>query len=378
MKTALSLRDLTVNRRRTPVLSDIALDIDAGELVVVMGASGAGKSTLLRAICGLQRCHSGAIYIDGENVTNSAPHRRSTALMMDEDALFPHMSVAENVSFAVNTELRDTDPAEQVDVALTSLGIAHLSTRYPGQLSLGQRQTVSLARVLVRRPRVLLVDEPLAHVDTVAREQLKAELVRVHKRMNCATVYVTHDVDEALSIADRIIYLSEGRVVQDDYPEEVHESPATLPIARHFGATTFLATTADTYTTSYGERRARTHVLGQFVDVAASAHLPSSGTCDVVLVGHPASVAVEPVHCANRPRVTDNYGQVTSVTFMGEYYRVIIESERGTLTVRSPTDAPPTTSGDSVQISLNPSKLWALPPTGSESTDTRASAQKVV
>lgn len=371
MNTALSLRELCVNRGRRQVLSDMTFDIDAGELVVVMGASGAGKSTLLRAICGLQRSHCGTIHIDGQDVTALAPHRRSTALMMDEDALFPHMSVAENVSFAVNTERGDTDPSEQVDVALTSLGIAHLSTYYPGQLSLGQRQTISLARALVRRPRVLLVDEPLAHVDTVAREQLKAELVRVHKRMNCATVYVTHDVNEALSIADRIIYLSDGCIVQDDYPEEVHESPATLPIARHFGATTFLTTTADTYTTTFGERRVRTQVLGQFVDVAASSRLPSSGSCDVVLVGHPASVNVTAVHSAHKPRVTDEYGQVTNVTFMGEYYRVIIESERGTLTVRSPTDAPPTTRGDAVTISLNPSKLWALPSTGSESTDTR-------
>ncbi|MDO5720100.1 MAG: ABC transporter ATP-binding protein [Actinomycetaceae bacterium] len=378
MKAALSLRDLGVTRARTQILSGITLDINAGELIVIMGASGAGKSTLLRAICGLQRSQTGTIHIDGEEVTSAPPHRRSTALMMDEDALFPHMSVAENVSFAVNTELRDTDPTEQVDVALTSLGIAHLATRYPGQLSLGQRQIVSLARVLVRRPRILLVDEPLAHVDTVAREHLKAELVRVHKRMNCATVYVTHDVNEALSIADRIIYLSNGRIVQDDYPEEVYESPATLPIARHFGATTFLMTTAHTYTSPFGERRARTHVLGQSLDVAASALLPSSGTCDIVLVGHPASVSMKAVHSARKPRVTDHYGQVTEVTFMGEYYRVIIESERGALTVRTPTDAPPTTSGDSVEISLDPSKLWALPATATNSTDTRASAQKVV
>lgn len=360
MIPTLAVRALSLARGRRQVLSEISLSVEANELVVIMGPSGAGKSTLLRAICGLQRVSAGSILIDGEDVTHKPPHQRATALLMDEDALFPHMTVAENVSFAVNTHLGDASPREQIDTALTSLGIAHLARRYPGQLSLGQRQTVGLARVLVRRPRVLLVDEPLAHVDTLGRETLKAELVRVHRRMNCATLYVTHDVEEAFSIADRIVYLSDGVIRQDDYPEEVHDSPATLSIARHLGATTVLSTTGTVYRTSFDETRVKTTALGHHLDVAGSDQM-ALGDNPIVLVGYPSSVSITPLILVRRPRITGHIGQVTNVTFMGEHYITEVETELGCLVVRLPTDAAPVANGDLVRIALHGDRLWALP-----------------
>lgn len=364
MTPLLSVHDLIVRRRGAEVLKNISFEVVAGEIIVLMGASGAGKSTLLRAICGLQRTRAGSICIGGTNVTSLPPHKRSTAMVMDEAGLFHHMNVEDNIRFAVNTELNDTVPEDQVQAAMISMNIRHLRGRYPSQLSTGQRQKVALARVLVRRPRVLLFDEPLAHVDTMASAQLKEEIVRVHNRTGAATVYVTHDVKEAFSIADRIIYLERGKIIQDDFPQDVHDAPASLAIARHLGATTVVPAAASITQTKAGITKANTHVLGQDLRVAASPELDSrvGQVTNVVLVGYEDAVKI----CSTRPTssrfvVGENHGQVIATTYQGETYASDVETEVGTLKAVNPADSAGFVPGDCVEIELDENRLWALP-----------------
>lgn len=364
MTPLLSIQNLVVLRRGQQILKNISFEVAAGEIIVLMGASGAGKSTLLRAICGLQQTKSGTITIGGADVTKWPPHKRSTAMVMDEAGLFHHMSVADNIRFAVNTELEDTVPADQVEAAMISMDINHLRNHYPSQLSTGQRQKVALARVLVRRPRVLLFDEPLAHVDTMGSAQLKDEIIRVHKRMGSATLYVTHDVKEAFSIADRIIYLERGRIVQDDFPQDVHDAPASLAIARHLGATTVVPAAASIIQTKSGITKASAHVLGQHLQVAASPDLDSrvGQVTNVVLVGYADAVKIRPT----RPKLSrfvvgENRGQVIDTTYQGETYQTSIETEVGALKAVIPADSAGFLPGDSVEVELDENRLWALP-----------------
>ncbi|MDO5048410.1 MAG: ABC transporter ATP-binding protein [Actinomycetaceae bacterium] len=361
MKPELNVENLRVVRKGNTLLDALNLKVGLGELVAVLGPSGAGKSTLLRAIAGLQRPLGGTISIDGENITHTPPGGRGAAMVMDRPALFEHMTVEENIAFAVNKELRDSTPKEQVQVALTMLSIRELAHRYPGELSMGQRQKVSLARVLVRRPRVLLFDEPLAHVDAYTAAQLRDEILRVHHRMNCATLYVTHDVKEAFSIADRIIYMQEGRIIQDDLPQEIHDGPASIDIARHLGATTLLSATADTKRLPSGEIIARTTVLGQTLTIVAAPTMPEGKNTPIVIVGYPDSVALEPTEQAPAFKVNADIGQILGNTYLGESYRLSVESELGSISADISAGELERVTGDQVRIRLIEELLWALP-----------------
>lgn len=357
MNYALETSHLSVDRRGVPVLGDLSLTVDSGELVAVLGPSGAGKTTLLRAICGLQRCR-GTVLIDGRDVSELPPHRRNCAIMLDDDGLFSHLTVRDNIAYAVHASRGDVTVSDQVEAALLTVNIDHLAGRLPHQMSMGERQRVALARILVRRPRVLLFDEPLAHVDATARACLCQELVRVHRRMDCATIYVTHDVGEALSIADRVVYLADGQIVQDDYPEDVHATPARLDIARHMGATTMISCTARI---TGQPPMAEARIFDDVVRVAAHPRFDDLvGTeQQMVLVGYPGSIRIS--RSSEQIRVHGRHGQVVSHVFDGEFYLVGVETEYGMVTARIGVDAEPMMVGDAVTVSAVASRLWALP-----------------
>lgn len=360
MTPSLSLVDLKLNRHGQTLLDDINLDVYPGELVALIGPSGAGKSTLFRLISGLQRPSGGRVFMAGEDVTAMPPQQRPSAMVMDTPALFGHMTVKENVAFAVNRELRDSSPDEQVMVAMTVLNIRDLADRYPNELSMGQRQKVSLARTLVRRPKVLLFDEPLAHVDSFAARTLRDEILRVHRRMNCASIYITHDVKEAFSIADRIIYLEAGRILQDDLPQEIHDGPKSISIAKHLGATTIISTRASTQRLEHGEVLAHAHVLGNDLTIATSPEVPLGDT-EVVIIGYQDSVHIEPAKSSSRFPIRGNIGQIVESTYTGENYRLRIETERGAIEADVPAGEPSGGPGDLVTITLREDLLWALP-----------------
>jgi multiple sugar transport system ATP-binding protein len=219
------------------VLHGIDLRVARGELLVVLGPSGAGKSTLLRVIAGLEQATEGRVAIAGRDVTRMRPGRRNVSMVFQSYALFPHLSVGQNIAFGLI--VRDTPRAvalERAHRAAEAVGCGHLLARRPGQLSGGERQRVALARALVREPDVFLLDEPLSNLDPELRVEMRAEIKALHGRVGGTIVHVTHDQTEALALGDRIAVLRDGRFEQVGTPDDIWRTPATTFVARFVGS----------------------------------------------------------------------------------------------------------------------------------------------
>ncbi|MFB9224108.1 ABC transporter ATP-binding protein [Paracoccus cavernae] len=219
------------------VLHGIDIDIDEGEFVVLVGPSGCGKSTLLRMLAGLEKISGGQIRI-GEKVVNDLPPKeRDIAMVFQNYALYPHLSVAENMGFSLKLAGKPkAEIAEKVRPAAEILGLAHLLDRYPRQLSGGQRQRVAMGRAIVRDPQVFLFDEPLSNLDAKLRVSMRTEIKNLHQRLKTTTVYVTHDQIEAMTMADKIVVMNAGRVEQIGAPLELYDRPANLFVAGFIGS----------------------------------------------------------------------------------------------------------------------------------------------
>jgi multiple sugar transport system ATP-binding protein len=219
------------------VLRQIDLKVRDGEFLVLVGPSGCGKSTLLRALAGLEGVTRGRILIDGQVVNNLPPRDRDIAMVFQNYALYPHMSVMENLTFAL--KLREL-PADEIDArareAAGILGLDGLLERYPRHLSGGQRQRVAMGRAIVRDPKVFLFDEPLSNLDAKLRVQMRAEIRALHQRLKATTVYVTHDQIEAMTMADRIVLLNGGAIEQTGAPLELYDDPDNLFVATFIGS----------------------------------------------------------------------------------------------------------------------------------------------
>ena len=219
------------------IVQGIDLAVKPGEFIVLVGASGCGKSTTLRMIAGLEEVSAGSIRIDGRDVTTARPDERNIAMVFQSYALYPHMTVAENMSFALS--LTKTPKAEidrRVADAARILGIEPLLARKPKALSGGQRQRVAMGRAIVREPSVFLFDEPLSNLDAKLRAQMRVELALLHKRLGKTTVYVTHDQIEAMTLADRIVILDRGVIQQVGAPEAVFNRPRNIFVAGFIGS----------------------------------------------------------------------------------------------------------------------------------------------
>ena len=219
------------------VLQPTDLSIADGEFVVIVGPSGCGKSTLLRMIAGLEEQSGGRIVIGGRDVTDAAPAARGVAMVFQSYALYPHMSVAANIGYPLRIAKRPKAEiaARVADVAAT-LDLTELLTRKPAALSGGQRQRVSIARAIIREPQVLLLDEPLSNLDTELRVRMRHEFARLHDRLQTTMIYVTHDQLEAMTLANRIVVMSEGRIEQVGSPIDLYAAPANLAVARAIGS----------------------------------------------------------------------------------------------------------------------------------------------
>jgi putative spermidine/putrescine transport system ATP-binding protein len=219
-------------------VDDVSLEIRRGELFALLGPSGCGKTTLLRLIAGLEEPDAGAIRIGGADVTSVPAHRRPVNMVFQQYALFPHLTVEQNVGFGLRYKsLPRAAQTEKVAAALALVRLTGFERRRPDQLSGGQRQRVALARALVLEPQVLLLDEPLAALDPNLRREVQVELKRLQRSLGITFVFVTHDREEALALSDRIAVMDRGRVEQVGSPVEVFESPATEFVARFLGAT---------------------------------------------------------------------------------------------------------------------------------------------
>ena len=222
-------------------LEDVSLDIEDGELFFLLGPSGCGKTTLLRCLAGFEQPDSGRVLLDGQDVGALPPHRRNTAMVFQGYALWPHMTVAENVAFGL--EMRRMGRAERearVRRALETVRITELADRKPNELSGGQQQRVALARTLVVEPGCLLLDEPLANLDARLRRDMRSEIRRVCKESGLTAIYVTHDRQEALSMADRFAVLRDGCLLQVGTPREIYRRPKSAFVAEFIGETNFV------------------------------------------------------------------------------------------------------------------------------------------
>lgn len=221
----------------TLVLDDISFSVQDGEFVVLVGPSGCGKSTLLKCLVGLQDVSSGDILIDGKRINELSPKDRDIALVFQSYALYPHMTVAENMGFSLSiANVAKAEIQEKVQSVATMLDLVHLLHRYPKELSGGQRQRVAIGRAIVRRPKVFLFDEPLSNLDAKLRNQLRLELKKLHKQLHTTMMYVTHDQVEAMTLADRIAVLHGGKLQQFGTPEELFYDPCNRFVAGFIGS----------------------------------------------------------------------------------------------------------------------------------------------
>jgi sulfate transport system ATP-binding protein len=231
---SIAVRGVTKSFDGHPVLKGVSLDVPSGELVALLGPSGCGKTTLLRILAGLEDPDSGEVLHEGERVGERSARERNVGLVFQHYALFRHMTVEENVAFALTVRRRPRAVVkERVAELLRLVQLEGLGRRYPAQLSGGQRQRVALARALATEPRVLLLDEPFGALDARVRQELRRWLRRFHDEIHVTTVFVTHDQEEAFEVADRVVLMNAGRVEQTGTPREVFEEPAT-PFAMQF------------------------------------------------------------------------------------------------------------------------------------------------
>jgi sulfate transport system ATP-binding protein len=237
---SIEIKNVEKSFGRFKALKNISLDIGSGELVALLGPSGCGKTTLLRIIAGLEAPDSGSILFHGEDATNRHVRERQVGFVFQHYALFRHMTVFENIAFGLRVRPRSQRPSEseirrKVHDLLNLVQLDWLADRYPGQLSGGQRQRIALARALAVEPKVLLLDEPFGALDAKVRKDLRRWLRRLHDELHVTSVFVTHDQEEALEVADRVVVLNEGRIEQIGTPDEVYDHPETPFVYQFLG-----------------------------------------------------------------------------------------------------------------------------------------------
>jgi putrescine transport system ATP-binding protein len=307
----------------TVAVRNVDLSVKKGELFALLGSSGCGKSTLLRMLAGFESVTEGQILIDGEDLATLPPYRRPVNMMFQSYALFPHMTVEGNVAFGLKQEgCRKDEIIERVAKVLDLVQMTRFAKRKPHQLSGGQQQRVALARSLVKRPKLLLLDEPMSALDKQIRQRTQVELVNILDQVDVTCIMVTHDQEEAMTMADRIAVMSEGQIVQIGSPHQVYEYPNSRFSAEFIGSTNLFdgRTVED----------AADHVLIESADLAQPLYINHGITGPL---GMPVGVSIRPERVTlrrQRPEVAFNWaaGVVTHIAYMGSYslYHVTLPS----------------------------------------------------
>lgn len=247
MSAIVSIRSVTKSFGDFTAVDDVSLDIEEGEFFALLGPSGCGKTTLLRMVSGFETPSTGQVLIGGEDMTDTPPNRRPVNMVFQSYAVFPHMTVAKNVAYGLKMEgVSAAEIKTRVAEALDLVQLPQFAARMPDQLSGGQRQRVALARALVKKPRVLLLDEPLSALDAKLRDAMRLELVKLQKTIGVSFIMVTHDQDEAMAVADRIAVVDNGRLRQIASPEDLYRRPADAFVAGFIGKANFFEPTSVT------------------------------------------------------------------------------------------------------------------------------------
>ena len=240
-KNTLTIKNLEKSFNDVMALNDISLEVQEGEFCSLLGASGSGKTTLLRVIAGFESPDKGSLEINGRNLNSLPIANRNIGMVFQNYALFPHMSVRENVAFGLEMQkLKKIDINTRVNEALKLVDLRNEATRFPNQLSGGQQQRVALARAIVIKPSLLLMDEPLGALDKNLRKEMQAQIKELHKNINATIIYVTHDQEEAMYLSDRIVLLDQGKIIQSGTCKELYSSPKNRMVANFLGECNFI------------------------------------------------------------------------------------------------------------------------------------------
>ena len=323
----LRLRGVSRNFGSTVALAGLDLTIQSGEFIALLGPSGCGKSTALNCLAGLLPLSDGSIWLDQQRIDQLRPERRGFGMVFQNYALFPHLTVRRNVGFGlVMRGVSRKEIRRRVDAALQLVQLAEQAPKLPGRLSGGQQQRVAIARAIVIEPPVILMDEPLSNLDAKLRLEMRAEIKRIHRNLGRTTIYVTHDQDEALSLADRIVVLNEGRTLQVGLPEEVYTKPANLQVARFMGYRNILELSLE----KVEERRAWLAGPGIRLEGVVQEHLTSRRA---VVAIRPDDIVVSPAGTSSSEVDPWNVivGQAEIVEYCGRDYQVDISADAGLL-----------------------------------------------
>jgi ABC-type sugar transport system ATPase subunit len=325
-----------------PVIPDLDLSIAAQKLAVLVGPSGCGKSTTLRMVAGLEEPTAGTIRIDGRDVTHLPPAERDIAMVFQSYALYPHMSVFENMAFGLRIKhLPDAEIKKRVEAVADNLGLLPYLERRPKALSGGQRQRVAIGRAVVRQPKVFLFDEPLSNLDAKLRSDMRREIARIHAESKTTSMYVTHDQIEAMTLADQIVVLKDGVVQQIGTPVEIYEKPANRFVAGFFGTPSMNFLAADLTSAT---------VRGPGFEIPlASPALRPAAAMDKVVVG----IRPERLSLVGRAEDVSVAGSVAMREVLGAEVVLHLDSAAGPLTVRTDANAAPR-QGETVAVWLDP------------------------
>jgi putative spermidine/putrescine transport system ATP-binding protein len=350
--TFLSIQNLRKSFGTTTVVQDFNLDVSTGEFVSFLGPSGCGKTTVLRMVAGFEQPSAGAISVGGKDVTRLKPNQRNIGMVFQAYALFPNLTVAQNVAFGLKVAgVPKAEMDKRVAEMLSLIKLPEFGDRYPYQLSGGQQQRVALARALAPRPKLLLLDEPLSALDAKVRVSLRDEIRSIQRNLGITTIFVTHDQEEALSISDRIVVMYGGKAEQVGTPYEIYNRPATKFVANFVGTLNVLEGVVSD--ASAGKVKVDTQ------EIVVGNKLNGSRTGDAV------SLALRPEAIALGPRPGHDAelgGRISEVHFLGSVIRIRVGLGKGMISLDTfnNSSTPPPVVGDQASISFSSNDLLVL------------------
>jgi len=346
---SLRVRGLTKSFADTAAVKGFELDVAGGEFISLLGPSGCGKTTTLNCVAGLLDPDEGSIELDGKDVTGRPPEQRGFGMVFQNYALFPHLTIARNVSFGL--EVRGAsrgDITRRVDRALELVQLVGVATRYPSQLSGGQQQRVALARAIVTEPPLILMDEPLSNLDAKLRLEMRHEIRRIHQSLGLTTLYVTHDQEEALSLADRVVLMRDGIIEQSGTPEEMYAQPRSLYVANFLGYRNLLPVQVGA-------------MNGSSVSVDARGARFSGSPRGTLTQGAAAVATIRPrdiqVLAAGSPGAIP--ASVEIAEFVGDGFELAADAGEGRRFIARTTER--WSAGDQVALRLPPERLLVFP-----------------
>jgi putative spermidine/putrescine transport system ATP-binding protein len=334
MEAFLVLDRVSARYGATTAVDAVSVSVRQGEVLALLGPSGCGKTTTLRMVAGFVAPTTGAIRLNGVDITTTPPHRRSMGVVFQSYALFAHLSVRDNIAYGLRMRrLGRAECRARADAAIDLVGLATLGDRYPHQLSGGQQQRVALARALVIEPAVLLLDEPLSNLDVHLRAEMRAEIRRLQQRLHITTVFVTHDQEEALALADRVAVMDRGRLVEIGTPQALCDQPQNPFTAGFLGARTVIAGTV---------------AAGRFVAPGVSFSDAPPGATAIVL--RAARLTLDPA--SSGP--LDLGGVVAACSYLGDRFELDVETPAGRVRVLQPSTIPAPALGSTTRIAALP------------------------